>query len=422
MHEVIQKAIRNMKNRNIPCQNLPHALESDTSVLLTIQAQFFHFIKKLSYLKKELKLKSQCNGLADESPETKVYQILPEFSQGDAVGNDTIALHHILQQAGYAAYICAQSIKPEVKHMCINIKEVYIEKKDIIIYHKSIGSPLARWFLEVQCQRKIMIYHNITPSHFFINYNYKLYSLTKYGRDSLLSLVNHVDECWADSEFNKQELDQIGFRNTKVLPIIIDFSAYKQDANAEIVKKYNDGKTNILFVGRVAPNKKQEDIIIAFHYYKKYIDPQARLFLVGSYAGMNNYYNELLTLLKKLDLEDVYFTGHIPFADILAYYKTATVFLCLSEHEGFCVPLVESMYFRIPILAYNAAAIAETLQNGGILVSQKDPKLIAELIHLLVSDNCLRTRIIKNQEFCLTRFQHDKIRNKFIDYFAHYTP
>lgn len=110
----------------------------------------------------------------------------------------------------------------------------------------------------------------------------------------------------------------------------------------------DDGYTNFIFVGRVAPNKKQEDVIRAFYCYKKYCNPKSRLFIVGSYNGMERYYHRLRRYVGALELDNVVFTGHIPFAQILAYYHLADLFLCMSDHEGFCVPLVEAMYFNLP--------------------------------------------------------------------------
>src|SRR5690606_3919553 len=147
-----------------------------------------------------------------------------------------------------------------------------------------------------------------------------------------------------------------------------------------------DGYTNLLFVGRIAPNKKQDDIIKIFYYYKKFINPESRLILVGSYIGMERYYSELIKLVNDLDLQDVFFTGHIPFESILAYYQISHLFLCMSEHEGFCVPIVEAMLFDLPIIAYRSSAVPATLGNAGFVVSEKNYKAIAELIHIVLND------------------------------------
>ena len=130
------------------------------------------------------------------------------------------------------------------------------------------------------------------------------------------------------------------------------------------MKLYDDDYVNILFTGRVVPNKKQEDVIEAFYYYKRFIQPKSRLILVGSFAGIDKYHDQLEAYVNKLGLEDVIFTGQIKFDEILAYYQLADLFLCMSEHEGFCVPIVEAMYFNVPVIARDTSAIAWTLAGS----------------------------------------------------------
>ena len=151
-----------------------------------------------------------------------------------------------------------------------------------------------------------------------------------------------------------------------VCPILIPFSDYEKEPDRRVLRRYKgDGKTNLLFVGRIAPNKKQENVIRAFYFYHKYYSPDSRLFLVGSWSGMESYYERLCDYVKALGIaEHVVFTGHIRFDEILAYYHLADVFLCMSEHEGFCVPLVEAMYFHVPIVAYSCAAVPDTLEEA----------------------------------------------------------
>ena len=209
----------------------------------------------------------------------------------------------------------------------------------------------------------------------------------------------------------------MGYRQKiDVLPILIPYGDYDKTPSQNILDKYGDGRTNILFTGRISPNKKQEDVIKAFFYYKNYMNQDARLFFVGKYAGMEAYYEQLKRYVEVLDLKDVYFTGHIKFDEILAYYRTADVFACMSEHEGFCVPLVEAMYFGVPIVAYDSSAIADTLGNGGILTEDKDPKLVAEIINRLVQDETLRKEIIFRQKEQLKRFEYDKVTSLFSGY------
>ena len=174
--------------------------------------------------------------------------------------------------------------------------------------------------------------------------------------------------------------------------------------------------TNIVFTGRIAPNKKQEDVIKAFYCYKKYYDSSARLFLVGSYKEDDEYYQKLKEYVWRLGVKDVYFTGHIKFNQILAYYKIADVFLCMSEHEGFCVPLVEAMFFDVPIIAYNSTAIPSTLGGSGILLDDKNPIIAAKMIDILVNDAELRQKVLKNQRERLEDFKYEKIKEQFEQY------
>lgn len=230
-------------------------------------------------------------------------------------------------------------------------------------------------------------------------------------------MADQVDYCLAVSSFNKENLEELGYKvPIDVLPIVIPFDDYKKKPSPDIMKKYRDGRHNIIFTGRVVPNKCHQDIIAAFACYKKYYDRQARLFLAGSYKESDLYYKKLKRYVELLEVEDVIFTGHIKFEDILAYYQIADVFLCMSEHEGFCVPLVEAMFFGVPIIAYNSTAVPITLGDGGILVDRKNPVETAALINRVISDKNLRTVIKDNQQRRLEDFQYQKIAGMFRGY------
>ena len=245
--------------------------------------------------------------------------------------------------------------------------------------------------------------------------------MTVTGLKGACFLADKVDYCLADSEFNKQNLRELGYKvPIDVLPIIIPFDDYKKEPNQDIMEKYKDGKHNIIFTGRIAPNKYHQDIITAFACYKKYYDSEARLFLVGSYKETDTYYRKLKKYVELLAVEDIVFTGHIKFEEILAYYRVADVFVCMSEHEGFCVPLVEAMFFGIPIIAYNCTAVPITLGDGGILIDKKNPIETAALINRLISDNVLRDRIRENQKKQLEDFQYEKITGMFHKYLENF--
>lgn len=348
----------------------------------------------------------------------RVIQIIPTLAYGDAIGNDTLALKKVLEDAGYKTQIYAESIVPPLdSKIATDIKELReLDEEDVIIYHLSTGTQLNFDLAEYRC-KKIIIYHNITPPDFFKGYDEFFERISKWALEGAHFLADKVDYCLAVSPFNKENLEEFGYRvPIDVLPIAIPFDDYRKKPSQNIVKKYRDGRHNIVFTGRVVPNKCHQDIISAFACYKKYYDDEARLFLVGSYKETDTYYKRLKKYVSRIGVKDVIFTGHIKFEEILAYYQIADVFLCMSEHEGFCVPLVEAMFFGIPIIAYNCTAVPMTLGDGGILVDRKDPVEIAALINRVISDRTLKTVIKENQQRRLEDFQYEKIAGMFRGY------
>jgi len=343
----------------------------------------------------------------------QIHQIHPTVSYGDAIGNDMVEIQSVLRKLGYNSNIYAQYIHPKIHGVknYVEYKKVS-SSENILIMHYSIGYGSDFFaFVKSLPDKKILIYHNITPPEYYRDINSEYEYHIKIGREELRNVRNIVELALGDSEFNRQELVKLGFKNTGVLPIIIDLNKYGMNGNQKIIRKYDDSLVNILFVGRFGPNKKIEDIIKCFHYYNKYINPNSRLFLVGSYDGMDKYYDKLKVLANKLNLKNVCFTGHVSFEELISYYKLADIFITMSEHEGFCVPLLESMYFKIPIIAYHSTAIPYTLGDTGILVNNKDYEEIAELVNLLVEDDELRRKIVKKQTERLNDFERSKIEN-----------
>jgi len=341
----------------------------------------------------------------------RIIQILPTMAYGDAIGNHTLALNQMIENMGYETEIYAEAVDHRLPAgIAKEIRKMpEIKNQDIVLYHLSTGSELNYFVGNLKC-RKIIEYHNITPPVFFNGYNSRARINAQKGLDQAHWLADKADYCLADSDFNRSELKQMGYtQKIDVAPILIPFSDYDKKPSDTVLKKYDDGKTNILFTGRVAPNKKQENVIEAFYYYKKNINANSRLIFVGSYNGMERYYNMLRAYVEELDLLDVEFTGHIPFDEILAYYRIADVFVCMSEHEGFCVPLIEAMKFEVPVLAFASSAVPETLGNGGIILEEKNPKLTAEWIDQLVANKELRGGIQREQRRRLEDFQYDKV-------------
>ncbi|WP_019536922.1 glycosyltransferase [Paenibacillus ginsengihumi] len=319
----------------------------------------------------------------------RIDQILPSISYGDAVSNSAIIIKKMLESKGISSNIYAGHIHPKLRKIVKPVTKLN-NRADGLLFHMATGSRESYIVKEIDIGKKIMIYHNITPARFFKGYSSNAERSVIQGRSELRMLKNDIGLAIGVSEYNRKELEEIGYYNTTVVPFIVNLDDFAQPPAKNIVKQMQDGKTNILFVGRISPNKKQEDIIKAFYCYHKFFNNNSRLTLVGNYTGMEPYYYQLKKLISELNLEnDVLITGHIPFSHILAYYHTAHLFFSMSEHEGFCVPLLEAMYFKLPILAYDSSAIGETLGNGGVLFKEKDFVKIAAMIDTL----------IKNEEF-----------------------
>lgn len=347
----------------------------------------------------------------------RIIQLLTTLSFGDAIGNDTLALKGAIRNMGYETEVYAENIDKRLPAGSgLEIAKLKgLKSDDIMIYHKSTGTDLSFKLDQYKC-RKIMIYHNITPPEFFRPYSPAATALTEYGYKGVEYLKDKIDYCLAVSSYNRSDLLRMGYTcPIDVRPILIRFEDYKQTPDEETIRKYSDGKKNLVFVGRIAPNKKQEDVIRAFYYYKK-INPESRLILVGSYSGMENYYHRLVKYAAALGLaDDVVFSGHIKFSAILAFYRLADVFVCMSAHEGFCVPLVEAMFFDVPIVALDTSAISDTLGGSGFLIDDNDPVFAAKVIDRVITDEALRKEIISGQRRRLEDFSYEAIRKVFTD-------
>lgn len=355
----------------------------------------------------------------------EIHQLVAGFDHGDAITNYALELRDIFRSWGYPSGIYGEHINPALRKYCLPYPE-HREKsspENITVLHFSIGSESSKYFAELP-DKKIMIYHNITPPQFFQGFDAEVaYNLRK-GREELQMLKDIPHLALGDSEYNCQELRKAGYKNVDHLPIIVDLEKYRRKPKARIIKQYSKSlaggsrrTTNFLSVGRIIPNKKLEDVIKVFYYYVKHIDLNSRLFLVGAYNEEGRYLSFLNNLIKKLGIrEKVVLSGRVDFEELLAYYHLADVYLCLSEHEGFCIPLLESMFFEIPIIAYEAAAVPYTLNGAGIIFKEKKYADIAEAAQLLLTNKDLRKTIIEKEKARIKDFQKERIAAKLKAY------
>lgn len=351
----------------------------------------------------------------------RIVQLLPTFSAGDAIGNEVLALNEMLLHLGYETLIGAANVNirngRKMNRMVVNISSMgEFRDNDIIIYHFSIGNPLNQIF-RVCRGKKILRYHNITPPEFFKGYDWIAFESCKTGYEQLAELRGVVDICLADSEYNAKDLRKAGYTcPIRVLPILLSMKTYEQKPVWRLMKKYRNNGTNLLFTGRVVPNKNYEQLIDVFYYYKKYMDPDARLILAGNCDRTGPYYKDLCKYVERLELNDVIFTGYLDIRQLISCYCLADLFLCMSRHEGFCVPLVEAMIYRIPILAYNQAAVGETMGQAGILLDDADPLVAAELAHTMIRNVELKKQLIQGEQERLKYFEESRIKRKFLQY------
>lgn len=338
-----------------------------------------------------------------------IHQWLPGFISGDAISNYAVGLQKIIRGWGYQSEIFspARHVGPRVRGLCKDWETYpgYSNSQNTVIYHFSIGSPLSERFKSIP-DKKIIIYHNITPAKYFESINAEKAFVLRQGREELKTLCSTPQLALADSEYNRLELEEWGYKNTGVIPPLLDFDGLGSKPSKKILNQFKGNWVNIIFVGRITPNKKIEDIIKVFHYYKNTINPRSRLFIVGTFVGMEKYFSYLKALALELNLTNTIFTGHVTTQELVAYYKLSNLFLCMSEHEGFCIPLVESMYFGIPIIAYSEAAVPYTLGGSGVLVYEKDFPKMAELIDIVLHN---KQKIIEGQHKRLKDFSTEKI-------------
>jgi glycosyltransferase involved in cell wall biosynthesis len=340
----------------------------------------------------------------------EVHQFSTSLSYGDAISDEMIEIRKVLREKGFRSEIFTRFFDSRLAAERRDYREYkkVSSPENVVIFHFSIGSPVSKTFFRVP-DKKIMIYHNITPHEFFADWHRILARECYKGRLEIKLFVDKVDLALGDSEFNRRELEAAGYPRTGVLPILLNFSKFDGKVDPITRSLFADGKATILFVGRLIPNKKFEDIIKTFYFYKTYFNPDSRLILAGEYRGMERYFSGLQGLVQKLSLRDVHFTGHLAFPELLACYDTADIFVSLSEHEGFGVPILEAFYKRIPVIGYGAGAVGETMNGGGVVLLKKDFIRAAALIDALMRDQNMRQRVVEGQLKALEKFSWENV-------------
>jgi glycosyltransferase involved in cell wall biosynthesis len=337
-----------------------------------------------------------------------IHQIVAGFANGDAISNEARTMRDLFRSWGHESHIYSElkRILPELRGDARDLTACKgdFRPDDIVLLHLSIGSDVNDIFPALP-GRKAILYHNITPPEYFRGVQEQTAHLLARGRQQAAALAGTAEVVMADSRFNAEEIAAMGHANPQVLPLMLDFSRLRAKADRRILRQYRDGLVNILFVGRCAPNKRIEDLLNAFYYFQRYVQPASRLIHVGSYAGMEQYHALLLTRKRELQLKNVELVGSVRQDELNAYYAVSRAFLCLSEHEGFCIPLLEAMAHDVPVVAYAAGAVPETLDGTGILLREKRFDLIAEVLGRVTEDEPLRSALLTAQRERLARYE-----------------
>jgi L-malate glycosyltransferase len=343
----------------------------------------------------------------------KVIQLCARIEFGDAVSKHVLEIDRALKSWGFQTEIFANTLDEFGCRMARGDSEyspAAYTPDDLLIYHYSLYCPNYKQYLETT-GRRILIYHNITPPEFFAAYDEGVAEFCRLGRQ-LLGDLNVCDLALADSEFNRLELVASGFEEarTGVLPIFVDYEGLAGKRSHRGPMSGFQSAHKFLFVGRTVPNKRIEDLLRAFYYYNHCINAGSHLFLVGP-SWVDRYDAQLRWLLDSMGLmSNVHFTGRVSEEDLASCYADADVFLSMSEHEGFAVPLIESMAFDLPVIAYSSTAIPYTLDGAGLTFNRKDFPMVAELVESVRRDKALRGAVVKGQRERLQSFSAQAVR------------
>jgi len=340
-----------------------------------------------------------------------INQWVPAAHKGDAIGDSARRVRDLLRTMGHRSEMYAMTIDDALADDVRPFADPEARRGDMTIFHYALPSPMTDAFGSLTSGR-VLQYHNVTPASYFAPYDPGLFRLAALGRDELGTLVGRVDVALGDSEYNRQELDALGFGRTGVFPIAVDTTRITQPARRPALETIlDDGLVNFLFVGRIAPNKKIEDHIRLAEVYKRYVDAYYRFIFVGRFDVVPRYYSMIRALMAEYRfLNDRFvFTGPVSDEELAVYYRHAAVYVSLSEHEGFCVPLLEAMAADVPVLAYAAAAVPDTLGGAGVQFAPKDLEYAAELLGTLAFDDGLRARVIAGQRRRLADFGDARI-------------
>jgi glycosyltransferase involved in cell wall biosynthesis len=330
---------------------------------------------------------------------TAVHQFVPTL-EPSAVGTHILEVRRLCEELGWRSEVFAEHVRPALASDGRDFRDygrkVKASPDDLLLYHVAIGSTVAD-FVTRRPERVAVDHHNITPVGFFAGWEPDVVHGLAWGRHQLAGLAGRATAGIADSAYNARELDDLGYRRTAVVPIMLDLDAFDRaiddTALARLQGDHHEGAA-WLFVSRLAPNKCQHDVIKAFAAYRRVYDRSAVLRLVGAPAS-TRYADALRRYASDLGVADaVELTGSVSDGELAAHYRVADVYVCLSEHEGFGLTVLEALHHRVPVVAFASSAVPETLGDGGVCLESKDGATVAAAVDRVLTDDGLRASLI----------------------------
>jgi glycosyltransferase involved in cell wall biosynthesis len=355
----------------------------------------------------------------------QIHQVLVSASPGDAITHSAFEIRKLLRQIG-SSEIFARNIHPGIADEVVDLSKYFLmssthPRDDVILYHASIGDPEVHGFVVDRPERVMLVYHNISPAEAFVPYEPGFAGLLEAGRRDLALLRDRVTMALCDSAYNASELIALGYDDVRVSPLIIDpmslHGVERDEGTSYHLNERVIGPT-ALFVGQILPHKRPELLVQAFHALTTYLVPEAHLILVGS-PRLPRYARAVQQEIVELGLHRAWITGAVPPETLRSFYERADMFVTASDHEGFCVPLLEAMSFGLPILARATSAVPETLGGAGLLIDADDgPLVMAEAWATLLTDTDERDRLVAKGAERLRDFDPDQARHQVLEHLA----
>lgn len=348
----------------------------------------------------------------------RIDQVIPSLASRDAIGGHVVQLRDLLRSRGFESDIFYGNATPDRLDYGFPVSRLGDRSSTdrVLLYQLSIGSGVADIFRD-RGERKFVNYHNITPADLLEAWIPAVGEEVRWGRAQLRDLAPITEFAIADSMYNERELQAAGYRSTTTVPLLLDLDGFAGSPDptlaARLAGQRAGGGSELLFVGKVSPHKGQHDLVKALAAYRRLYDPQARLRLVGG-AISDEYRAAVERFADELGLIDaVEIAGSVTHEELIAYYAAADVFVCLSSHEGFCVPLLEAMYHRVPIVAYTNTAVPETVATAGLVLPDKQPARVAAAIHRVVTDQNLRATLARAASERVASFALPRVQEGF---------